>query len=227
MGSDPFSVAAAHLAPYDVAMAHFPLRIGLTGGIGSGKSTAAAHFARLGVPVIDTDEIARELVEPGTEGFDAVLAAFGRGILTVDGVIDRAALRRLVFAEEARRLHLESLLHPLIRQEVRRRVNTTSSPYCIIAIPLLIETGQADLVDRVLVIDVPEDVQRQRAAARPGWSVEDVDRVMRSQAGREARLRAADEVILNDADVAALQGEVERLHARYLELARKRGRAPA
>jgi dephospho-CoA kinase len=204
-----------------------PLRIGLTGGIGSGKSTAAAQFAQLGIPVIDTDEIARQLVEPGAAGFAAVLAAFGREILTADGRIDRAALRRLVFVDEQRRLQLESLLHPLIRQEVRRRVEDTSAPYCIIAIPLLVETGQRDLVDRVLVIDAPEELQRQRAAARPGWSAEDVDRVMRSQAGREARRQVADDLILNDGDITALQEAVVRLHARYLELARSPGSAPS
>ena len=204
-----------------------PLRIGLTGGIGSGKSTAAAQFAQLGIPVIDTDEIARQLVEPGAAGFVAVLAAFGREILTADGRIDRAALRRLVFVDEQRRLQLESLLHPLIRQEVRRRVEDTSAPYCIIAIPLLVETGQRDLVDRVLVIDAPEELQRQRAAARPGWSAEDVDRVMRSQAGREARRQVADDLILNDGDITALQEAVVRLHARYLELARSPGSAPS
>jgi dephospho-CoA kinase len=200
---------------------HTPLRIGLTGGIGSGKSTATAEFERLGVPIIDTDEIARRIVEPRAAGYDAVLAAFGRDILTAEGRIDRAALRRLVFADEKQRLELESLLHPLIRQEVRRRVEATNYPYCIIAIPLLIETGQKDLVDRVLVIDAPEDLQRQRAAARPGWSVEDVDRVMRSQVGREARRKAADDIILNDGDIAALHDAVARLHARYLELAGK------
>lgn len=206
---------------------HTPLRIGLTGGIGSGKSTAAAEFARLGVPIIDTDEIARQLVEPGAAGYEAVLAAFGRGILTAEGTIDRAALRRIVFADERERRRLEALLHPLIRQEVRRRAEAAATPYCIIAIPLLVETGQRDLVDRVLVIDAPEELQRQRAAARPGWSAEDVDRVMRSQAGREARRQVADDLILNDGDITALQEAVVRLHARYLELARSPGSAPS
>lgn len=201
-------------------MAHSPLRIGLTGGIGSGKSTAAESFSRLGIPVIDTDVIARALVEPGTAGFDAVVSAFGSGILGADGAIDRAALRRLVFADDARRRQLEEILHPLIREEVRRRVNAASTPYCIIAIPLLVETGRMYPLERVLVIDAPEDLRRRRAAARPGWSMEDVDRVMRSQVDRETRLATADDVIVNDADQQTLHRAVERLHAHYLQIAR-------
>lgn len=201
-------------------MAHSPLRIGLTGGIGSGKSTAAESFSRLGIPVIDTDVIARALVEPGTAGFDAVVSAFGSGILGADGAIDRAALRRLVFADDARRRQLEEILHPLIREEVRRQVNAASTPYCIIAIPLLVETGRMYPLERVLVIDAPEDLRRRRAAARPGWSMEDVDRVMRSQVDRETRLATADDVIVNDADQQTLHRAVERLHAHYLQIAR-------
>lgn len=201
-------------------MAHSPLRIGLTGGIGSGKSTAAESFSRLGIPVIDTDVIARALVEPGTAGFDAVVSAFGSGILGADGAIDRAALRRLVFADDARRRQLEEILHPLIREEVRRRVNAASTPYCIIAIPLLVETGRMYPLERVLVIDAPEDLRRRRAAARPGWSMEDVDRVMRSQVDRETRLATADDVIVNDADQQTLHRAVERLHAHYIQIAR-------
>ena len=199
-----------------------PLRIGLTGGIGSGKSTVSGRFAGLGVPVIDADEIARELVAPGAPGLAPVVAAFGTGILDEAGLLDRARLRRIVFADPARRRELEAILHPLVRQEIQRRVLEISAPYCIVAIPLLVETGQADLVDRVLVVDAPEALQRSRLAARAGWTEDDVEAAIRSQAPREARLRAADDVIVNDADLTALRQAVERLHARYLTLSAHR-----
>lgn len=198
-------------------MDRLPLRIGLTGGIGSGKSTVSAYFAALGVPVIDADDIARGLVEPGAPGFRPVVAAFGSEILDVAGRIDRARLRRMVFAEPALRRRLESILHPLVREEVRRRL-PAGAGYCIVAIPLLIETSQADLVDRVLVVDCPEDLQRSRVARRPDWNEADAEAVIRSQAGREERLRAADDVIVNDSDLPALREAVGRLHSRYVDL---------
>lgn len=195
-----------------------PLRVGLTGGIGSGKSTVSEYFARLGVPVIDADRIARALVEPGAPGLAQVVAAFGPGILDRAGRLDRARLRRIVFADPDRRRELESILHPLVRREIQERLQACSGSYCIVSIPLLLETGQADLVDRVLVVDSPEELQRSRIAARPGWTAEDADAAIRSQAPREDRLRAADDVIVNDADLPSLQQAVERLHARYLAL---------
>lgn len=195
-------------------------RVGLTGGIGSGKSTVAARFAALGVPVIDTDQIAREVVALGTAGFREVVSAFGSDILAADGTIDRPALRQHAFASDARRARLEAILHPRIRAEMQRRAGECRAPYVIIAIPLLVETGQADEVDRVLLVDTPERLQRERAAARPGWKAADVDRILRRQAQREDRLAAADDVITNDGSLSALERQVDALHKRYLALVR-------
>lgn len=200
---------------------HPPLRIGLTGGIGSGKSTVSAYFQELGVPVVDADEIARALVEPSAPGLAPVTEAFGPDILDAAGRVDRARLRRIVFAEPARRRQLEAILHPLVREEIRRRVQDLTGGYCVIAIPLLVESGQSDLVDRVLVIDVPEEVQRQRVAQRAAWSEQDAERAIRAQASRADRLRVADDVISNEADLPALRQAVARLHERYLALAKR------
>lgn len=201
---------------------HPPLRIGLTGGIGSGKSTVSAYFQELSVPVVDADDIARALVEPGAPGLAPVIEAFGPDILDATGRVDRARLRRIVFAEPARRRQLEAILHPLVREEIRRRVQGLTGGYCVIAIPLLVESGQSDLVDRVLVVDVPEEVQRQRVAQRTAWSEQDAERAIRAQASRADRLRAADDVISNEADLPALRQAVVRLHECYLALAKRR-----
>ncbi|MDR2877367.1 MAG: dephospho-CoA kinase [Chromatiales bacterium] len=198
-----------------------PLRIGLTGGIGSGKSTVSAYFQELGIPVIDADDIARALVAPGAPGFAPVLTAFGPDILDAQGQLDRTRLRRIIFADPAQRRELEAILHPLVRAQIRECVQELSAPYCIIAIPLLIETGQSDQVDRVLVIDAPEDVQLARVMTRPGWSAQDAKRVIRSQASRAERLRAADDIIANTSDLPALQLAVAQLHQRYLTLTKQ------
>lgn len=199
-----------------------PLRIGLTGGIGSGKSTVSAYFRELGTPVIDADDIARALVEPDGLGLAPVVAAFGPNILDAAGRLDRARLRRLVFADPARRRQLEAILHPLVREEIRRRVRELRAAYCIIAIPLLVEIGQFDQIDRVLVVDVPEDTQRRRVAMRPGWSEEDAERAIAAQASRAERLRAADDVLSNEAALPALREAVARLHENYLAQAKDR-----
>ncbi len=194
------------------------LIIGLTGGIGSGKSAVAERFAARGVPVLDADIIAREVVAPGTPGLARVVEAFGTDILDSQGRLDRARLGRRVFGDPELRRRLEAILHPLIRAEMRERVRHLAAPYCILVIPLLIETGQTDLVDRVLVVDAPPELQYQRVAARDGRSPAEIAAILRAQASRETRLAAADDVIVNDADLTALDRRVAELHRRYLEL---------
>ena len=191
------------------------LKIGLTGGLASGKSTVAERFAGLGAPVIDTDVIARELVEPGRPALETIRAAFGPAVLTAAGRLDRAWLKQQVFADPAQRLRLEAILHPLIHRDVIDRLSMLREPYCLIVIPLLVESTQTYPLDRVLLVDVPEALQRQRAAARDGLSPELISAILASQASRAQRLAVADDVIVNDADLVHLDAEVARLHAFY------------
>lgn len=195
------------------------LIVGLTGGIGSGKSAVAARFAALGAPVIDADVIAREVVEPGTPGLERIVEMFGADVLDERGRLNRARLASKVFGDPDRRKRLEAILHPLIREEMRQRAARIAAPYCILAIPLLIETGQRDLVHRVLVVDTPPELQYQRVAARDGRPRAEIEAIVNAQASREARLAAADDVIINDSDFAALDHQVAELHRRYLALA--------
>lgn len=197
------------------------LRVGITGGIGSGKSTVAALFAALGVTVIDADILARELSAPGTEGYDAIVAHFGAEILSPARVIDRQRLRERVFADVEARKALEAILHPRIRARMHELARAARPPYCILVIPLLIETGQRDLVDRILVVDVPEDIQIARVMARSGLTRLQVQAIIAAQATRAARLAAAGDIIVNANDAAALEPEVARLHALYLTLSEK------
>jgi len=196
------------------------LRIGLTGGIGSGKTTVAELFASRGVPVVDTDAIARELVRPGQPALREIVARFGTDVLNDSGHLDRARLRRRVFADATERKALESILHPRIRATVTERVAVLDSPYCIIVVPLLVESGYEEkMVDRVLVVDCREDQQISRVAARSQLSERQIRDIIEAQATRAERLQHADDVIVNDRDVASLEAEVANLHARYLELA--------
>ena len=201
------------------------LVIGLTGGIGSGKSTVARYFAELGVPVIDADVVSRDLVAPGGDALREIVARFGRDLLHADGTLDRARLRERVFRHPAERRALEDILHPRIYEEMRRRMRSLRATYCIAVIPLLLETGQRGFVDRLLVVDTSETVQRERAQRRDGVGAEQVDAVMRAQVDRETRLRAADDVIANEGDLDALQRATEALHRRYLALASAAGEA--
>ena len=196
-----------------------PLVVALTGGIGSGKSAVSERFAARGVPVVDTDVIAREVVAPGSEGLAAVVEAFGDGVLGDQGGLDRAALRTRVFADPAERRRLEAILHPLIRAEARRRVDALETPYCIVVIPLLVEGGGSELARRVLVVDAPDELRRRRVGARDGLDDETIGRIFAAQVSREERLRWADDVIVNDGSVERLDAEVERLHRDYLERA--------
>ncbi|ABC31955.1 dephospho-CoA kinase [Hahella chejuensis KCTC 2396] len=198
---------------------HKSLVIGLTGGIASGKSAAAAKFVELDIPCIDADQVARDVVEPGEPALQHIAEHFGSALITPNGVLDRAALRKLVFNDPEQKKWLESLLHPLINQRIRDWLGACKTPYCILASPLLLETRQRELVDRILVIDVPESVQIARAMARDQNSEDLVRRIIATQSGREYKRQHADDIILNDKDLAHLYHEVAKLHEYYLELA--------
>lgn len=193
--------------------------IGLTGGIGSGKSTVADLFAHRGAAVIDTDLIARQLVTPGSPALAEIRAAFSDAVLDSAGKLDRAGLRRLVFADDAARGRLEAILHPRIRSDVKRALAEVHAPYAVVVIPLLIETGgYRDMLDRVLAVDCPETLQIERVMARNGLSAEEVRAIIATQASRAARLAAADDVIENTGSEETLRSAVAALHQRYLNL---------
>lgn len=198
------------------------LIVGLTGGIGSGKSTVAERFAARGVPCIDADQLTRELVEPGTPLLAQIAAAFGPDALTADGRLDRRRLRERVFANPAERRRLEGLMHPAVQAAMRDRLAALDAPYCLLMIPLLVETGGQQRVHRVLVVDVDEATQRERTAARDQVPATQIDAILATQASRDQRLAVADDVIDNRGDPEALEAQVARLHRRYLELANSR-----
>jgi len=195
------------------------LVIGLTGGIGSGKSMTADMFAARGVPVIDADVIARELVEPGMPALTEIAARFGPGIIGPEGRLDRNALRQHVFDNPEARADLEAILHPRIRQRMRDRIGELHSPYCVLVIPLLVETRQRDLVQRVLVVDASEATQRQRVRHRDDLDSDEIEAILQAQTDRRTRLAVADDVIHNDSDVASLEAQVDALHREYMQLA--------
>jgi len=194
-------------------------RVGLTGGIASGKSTAANFFAALGVPILDSDQIAREVVEPGQPPLERLVERFGPGILTPDGHLDRPALRDIVFSDPKARADLEALTHPAIGAALEAQSAAAGGPYQILVIPLLVEKNLAAHVDRVLVVDCDEALQVHRLRERDGSTPEQVRAILSAQVPRAARLKAADDVIHNDADMSAVRDQVAALHARYLELA--------
>jgi len=199
------------------------LRVGLTGGIASGKSTVARLFAALGASIIDADVVAREVVAPGTELLGRVAARFGPQILAPDGSLERRALRAIVFADPAARAALEGLTHPAIRAAMEAQAARASGAYLVLVIPLLIEQGRAAMpVDRILVVDCEVATQLARLQARDGATLAQARAMLAAQTSREARLAAADDVIVNEGDLRMLTAQVERLHARYLQ-----GRASA
>jgi dephospho-CoA kinase len=200
---------------------HRTHRVGLTGGIASGKSTVASLFAALGVPIIDADLIAREVVEPGTPLLQRLAERFGARYILPDGSLDRRGLRDLVFSDPRARADLEALTHPAIFAAVEERARAAGGPYQILALPLLVEKGHSSLVDRVLVVDCDEALQIWRLQARDGSTLEQARAILAAQAPRATRLAVADDVIVNDGDLAALRDQVARCHARYLELARE------
>ncbi|WP_339080102.1 dephospho-CoA kinase [Pseudomonas sp. TMP9] len=195
-----------------------PWILGLTGGIGSGKSAVAQHFIDLGVHLVDADHAARWVVEPGKPALAKIVEHFGAEVLQADGQLDRTALRHRVFADAAERRWLEALLHPLIGQEIIQYLARAESPYAILVSPLLIESGQYRLTQRILVVDAPEHLQLERTMARDQSSSDQVQAILQAQASREERLRHAQDVLLNDQGLHGLQAEVERLHTFYLTL---------
>jgi len=199
-------------------MPFLPLVIGLTGGIGSGKSAVADAFAAIGIPVTDTDALAHALTAPAAPGYDAVLRAFGAGFLKPDGTLDRAALRRHVFADDAARTQLESILHPLIRAASQREIDAWNGPYGLLVVPLLLDRGRATTVDRVLVVDCPEDEQVRRVMARSGLTAAEVRAIMATQLSRADRLARADDVVDNSGAKSAIALQVAALDRRYREL---------
>jgi dephospho-CoA kinase len=200
------------------------LIVGLTGGIASGKSIVGAMFVKLGAALVDTDVIAREVVAPGEPGLAAVSAAFGPAILFASGEINRPALRSLVFGAPARRLELEAILHPLIRSRTRQKLAELRAPYAVVAVPLLVETSFAELVDRILVVDCPESAQLERLMRRDAIPRTEALAMLRAQLDRATRLKAAHDVIDNSGTPEATRRQVEQLHHRYLDLAAQRAR---
>jgi dephospho-CoA kinase len=198
-----------------------PFCVGLTGGIGCGKSSATDMFAALGAGVVDTDVISRELTGPGGAAIDAIRGEFGADYVLADGSLDRARMRALVFADPDARRRLEAILHPLIRETSRGRIAESRSPYVLLVVPLLLETGSyRDLLNRVLVVDCDEAQQVERVKARSALTADEVRSIMNAQLPRAERLALADDVLRNDGDINHLRAQVERLHSRYLGEAR-------
>ena len=198
-------------------------RVGLTGGVASGKSTAAQYFTALGVPVLDSDQIARDVVEPGQPPLERLVERFGRSILTPDGHLDRPALRNIVFSDPKARADLEALTHPAIGAAMEAQSAAAGGPYQILVIPLLVEKNLRSHVDRVLVVDCDEALQLRRLRERDGSTSEHARAILDAQVSRAVRLKAADDVITNDSGLSAVRDQVAALHARYLKLAAARG----
>jgi dephospho-CoA kinase len=191
--------------------------VGLSGGIGSGKSAAAHLFAELGARVVDTDAIAHELTAPGGAAIEPIRSAFGKDMIAPDGSLDRAAMRRLVFEDAAAKAQLEAILHPMIRIEADARCMQSTAPYVVLVVPLLVETAYyRGRLERVLVVDCDEETQVSRTVARSGIPAEQVRAIMAAQASRAQRLDVADDVIDNNGDLAQLREQVLRLHASYM-----------
>lgn len=189
--------------------------IGVTGGIGSGKSAVMRAFQAKGIEAVDADDMARVVVEPGQPALEAIAEHFGPDILTPEGALNRPALRAIIFSDTHAKNWLETLLHPLINRELRARLAAAQSPYALLVSPLLFETGQDELVDRILVVDVPEAVQLARASVRDGADPEQIKRIMANQMAREERLARADDVLDNSGDMADLERQVVELHQKY------------
>ncbi len=197
------------------------LIVTLTGGIGSGKTTVSRQFERLGVPVVDTDVLARELVEPGQAALDEICQHFGQQILNQDGSLNRAELRNLIFNAPEERKKLEEILHPKIRKLTLERLHALTAPYAIVVIPLLLESGMPNPGDRTLVVDLPADAQNGRVQARDGVSQQQVEKIIQAQVGRQQRLDIADDVIDNSSTADKIEEQVTQLHQYYLMLANK------
>lgn len=195
------------------------LVVGLTGGIGSGKTAASEHFKSLGITIVDADEVSRQVVEPGTPALSQIAEHFGERVLNTDQSLDRRALREIVFNQPDEKKWLEQLLHPLIGMETFRQLQASESAYTIFVSPLLIEIGQDKMTQRILVVDASESEQVSRTIKRDDTDAESVKSIMQSQASRALRLEKANDVLLNDGSLENLKKKVEALHRIYLELA--------
>jgi len=196
------------------------LVVGLTGGIGSGKSAATKLFSDAGIDIIDADEVARDVVAPGSEGLQKITSHFGADILNLDGTLNRTALRERVFNNEQEKNWLNSLLHPLIRQSMMQQINDSTSPYCILSVPLLVEGKLHEICDKVVVVDCPESMQLTRAMQRDGSSQQIIENIMASQATRKERLSVADDIIDNSGSFEFLEQQVKALHQKYLTISK-------
>ena len=194
--------------------------VGLTGGIGSGKSTVAEMFTALEIDLVDADVAAREVVAPGTPALAEIVEHFGPDILMADGSLDRRELRRVIFHQEQEKHWLETLLHPLIRRWLTQQISDRRSTYCLLISPLLLETGQAEMVDRILVVDVSVETQISRTLARDGGEERTVHAIIAAQIGRSQRLEHGDDIIDNELPVRSLRQRVENLHQQYLTMAK-------
>ncbi|WP_394129293.1 dephospho-CoA kinase [Shewanella maritima] len=203
-------------------MSSAPFIVGLTGGIGSGKTTVANLFAGKGIELVDADVVARDVVKPNTEGLNAIAAHFGNAVLNADGSLNRQALRGRVFSHENERLWLNNLLHPLIRKTMLEHVHNAKSDYVILVVPLLFENGLDSLVNTTLVVDISADLQKQRSAARDSTSQAEIQKIIDSQMSREQRLSKADHIIDNQGDVSSLSKQVNELHQHFLSLVQQR-----
>ena len=192
------------------------LVIGLTGGIGSGKSTITQLFEKRNVPVIDTDIIARQLVKPGQPALKAIIKTFGNLVIQGDGQLNRQALAKITFKNEHARKKLEDILHPRIQKTMIEQISKLSAPYVIAVIPLLLEAKQTALVNHILVVDCPEEIQIKRVKQRDNRDEQQVKEIIESQVSRQVRLAAADDVIENDADISELDAKIEELHQKFL-----------
>ena len=201
-----------------------PLRIGLTGGIGSGKTTVSDMFEELGVPVIDADIISRQITQKDGAAYGPIVGLFGKTIISDSGELKRDKLRELVFNNANLRKRLEAIIHPLVRAEIANQIRITSYPYCLISVPLLLETAKREDFDLILIIDCPEDLQLMRASHRDGVTIEEIKKIIASQTDRKTRLDNADDVIYNDRDLEWTRKQVSSLHERYQSLAQRHGK---
>lgn len=195
------------------------ITVGLTGGIGSGKSTAADIFRELGVPIIDADVIAHDIVNPGQPTLNSIFQQFDKNLKLDDGSLNRDALREYVFSDPEKRQQLEAIMHPAIIQKMKEEQATLAAPYCIMVIPLLLENNLQDLVTRILVIDCPIEKQQERVLTRPGIDKKQLANIIKAQVSRKERLSAADDILHNDDDIASLHQQIHSLNANYLQLA--------
>jgi len=199
--------------------------VGLTGGIGSGKSTIAALFAKRGVPIIDADMVARDITQAGQPAFDEIIQHFSHFNLIKDGTLDRTKLRQIIFKDHAERMWLENILHPLIRKEIQQQLHRLHAPYSIVVIPLLFEVKPYSFINRILVVDAPEHIQIERAANRDKASKDHIETIIKTQIRREDRTARAHDIIINDGKLADLEPQVQKMHDMYLKLSKEENKS--